>query len=211
MKKLSINRKINRETKRETNREIKQTSDSEHRFKLNPNIFFEAFNPMKYLSPITKIILFLLISLTILYFHPTNEIMHCNQDKICNVERTYFGVFKINKAIELLPSSEMSCHIHSTHSTRKSYQHYGAYIKIAGIAPFVFYADDYLCYARSKVQRDYLKTVCSSYKENFQKYINNEEKQEYIIDSLAEPSKLYFRLFIIIMLFLGFFWNDIKK
>ncbi len=48
-----------------------------------------------------KILLTLLAVIAILYFHPTEETMYCSPNRICKIERTYFGIYKINTKIKL--------------------------------------------------------------------------------------------------------------
>ena len=155
------------------------------------------------------IILFLIISCIVLYFHPTKEVLHCNNNLTCKVERTYFGVFKTYKKIKLKPTSNLTCHI-GAYSCTKTSTNYGLYLRIDGIAPFVFYVSN-SSYRNFDDQKKELNRDCNDYYQNFRKYINNYPEYQFKIESKADTIDLIISIIIIATIFFCIFYEPIFK
>ena len=156
-----------------------------------------------------KIGLVLLVLAVIIYFHPTKEVMYCNPNHICKIERTYFGTFKTNKKLTLNSASNMSCHI-GAYARGKHHTDYGLYLRFDGIAPFVFYVAD-STYSTYKYQKEELNSACNQYYQSFRKYISNYGKYQYRVESKADTGKLIFSIIMILIMLLAIFGEDIGK
>ncbi|MBE7707800.1 MAG: tetratricopeptide repeat protein [Cyanobacteria bacterium SIG27] len=158
---------------------------------------------------IIKTTIFVLIVLTILYFHPTQEVLRCDTHHNCKVEQTYFNLIKLNKKINITPNSNLSCSI-NMYAAGKRHNSYGLYIRINSIAPFVFYvANSY--YSSYEYQKNELSKKCNFYHQSFIKYLNNYGKYRFILSSKADAGKLYFSLFVILIFFIILFQENLEK
>ena len=158
---------------------------------------------------IIKITASLAVVFAIVYFHPTQEALSCDQYRNCRADRTYFGTYTTSKEIKLNSSSNLSCSI-AAYARGKHHTDYGLYIRLDGIAPFVFYvADSY--YSGYEMQKKHLNKVCEGYKQGFEQYINNYGKYQYRIESKADAGKLILVLIFSIILLVVIFQEDLKR
>ena len=142
-------------------------------------------------------IIYIIIAIAIIYFHPTEEVMYCNTNLVCKIERTYFEGFKINKKITLTPNSDLSCKI-APYSKGKHKDYYGLYLKFDGKYPFVFYADNAFGDSYEE-QYSELMGYCENHYKNFINYINNQGEYTYQVKSRADKGSFYFALTMLIL------------
>lgn len=173
--------------------------DVRKRFDLDPeeeNSSVKDNKPSKLI--IAGAIIYIIIAIGIIYFHPTKEVMHCNSNLICKIERTYFGILKINKKITLSPNSDLSCKI-AAYSKGRNDTYYGLYLKFDGKYPFVFYVDNAF-FGTYKEQHKELMGYCEKHYKKFLNYINSQEQRSYKIESRADKGSLFFALAMLIMI-----------
>lgn len=169
--------------------------------KQNPNIINMLFK--------IKLIVAVLASLIIIYFHPTEEALKCNESGICNINRTYFGIFNIKKYIKVNYNSCLSCS-YRVYSSGKRRNSYGLYIRIDGKEPFLFYVDKSLGGGYSYQMRD-LEKSCNKQVQKFDDYKNYSELYQYTIKSKASVSNLIISIIFVALFIFFIFLDDIGK
>jgi len=144
---------------------------------------------------IIKAIVVVLTSLLFLYFHPTEEVLKCNESGICNIKQTYFGLFNIEKNINVDHNSRLSCSS-GMHVCDKEGICYGSYIRIDGKAPFVFYVDSSHSDDYSHEMQN-LENSCNKEVQKFNDYKKYPELYQYTIKSKADVLNLIFGIMYI--------------
>ena len=153
------------------------------------------------------VIFFLFICyLLLIYFHPSMEMMQCNEKYECVITRQYFSSINFTKHLKLTSNSTIaSGKIYSPYKGRRSIDKSKvSTYSYDGIKPFVFYSVKEGGY--DSIER--IKQVQQDEYSKFHDYLNNPQ-QGYIISSLATKQNtilclipLFFIMFIgIIYLF----------
>lgn len=158
---------------------------------------------------VIKVSLVLFVFFAIIYFHPTNEVLSCDSQSVCKIERSYFNLFKITKKINLYPNSNLTCKIGAYSATKRN-TNYGLYIKIDDVSPFVFYVADSL-YSSRDYQIEELKKVCDFYYQTFIEYRENPIKYSYVLNSKASLDKMILGLIFAFSFFVILFYEKIEK
>lgn len=158
---------------------------------------------------IIKMTIWLFAFFAVVYFHPTKEVLNCTPQQTCEVQKTYFGLFKVKKKLNLKYNSNLTCTI-SACSADKRHTYYGLYIRIDDISPFVFYIADSTYYSYD-YQIEELSKKCEFYHQEFIRYLNNYGKFSYVLNSKASIDKLILSLIFVFAFFLILFYEKVEK
>lgn len=150
-----------------------------------------------------KFTIYLIIILLFIYFHPSQEIMTCNINYSCHIEREYLKVFNIKKDFNLSSEARLKCDIYNIPLWFKSANiKDNYYIKINIIdknkkyTPFVYYVD---IQKSNKLADSYAESLAS----NFVQYTLVPEKY-FNLESKANSAYFYLLIFLIVLFLLLF-------
>ncbi len=97
----------------------------------------------KFENTFLEVLVGILITLVVIYFHPTQEVMTCDSNIQCSVQRTYFGKYTYTQKIKFKPEY-IDTKTFFVPGARRRPSTYNAYLILKDHAghsksPFVFY------------------------------------------------------------------------
>ena len=149
----------------------------------------------------------ILILLATIYFHPTQEVMTCDQNIQCSIRRTYFNIYTYVQKINFKPEY-IEAKTHFVPGSKHHPHTYNAYLILKDHAghsksPFVFYYKDQ-CHSRL-ICANSVKVENS----RFLQYKNN-PYNEYTVKSEASQFALWFWLIFIGIFVIALLFDLIK-
>jgi len=146
---------------------------------------------------ILQLCVWLFIFIFVCYFHPTNEVMTCNKDKICSVKHEFLYKFSSINTFVINNSTQIRKNIKIAPGGRSNAGSYRLSILYDNVKPFIYYN------AYNKFDDNELSIEFDKEKDKFSSYIKN-PKQEYTVTSAASFGDL--NIFLIFYFVLFFIW-----
>lgn len=148
-------------------------------------------------------ILWMIVFFTVIYFHPTNEFMSCNNDYTCRITHVYFHKFQFSKTTQLNQNSVLSYKVRHNFITLKATPiSNNYYIYYDNISPFVYYFHS-IYGGKEKIQNEIIRF--NNYKIHPQ--------SNYYVESKASSFNFYIYFIGFITMFILFiftFMEDCK-
>ncbi len=87
---------------------------------------------------------------------------------------------------------------------------YGLYLRLDGVAPFVFYVED-VSEKSYEWRTGKLDRCCESYQKNFSEYLKGNNEQQFTVKSKADTGKLLLCIIYILIMLPTIFAEDISR